>query len=239
VAVLGALAAGPLVHQLPLRLPGHGVLAGPGDRGQAWSPGILAAVAGEADRLRARSRPSARPGHGLSQGHRPKASGRHHRPAPAGAAPAGAAPAGAAPPVRCPASGPLLPAHLTAIVRYLMRHGYTGVAAAGIAGNIYQESGGNPESVGEDGGGLIGWTPLPAGFVTGNPPADLRTQLAALLAYDQRWAGYLPELNAAASPAAAAGIYLNDFERASLPAAGTREAAAGAVAAACGLGTSR
>ena len=47
-------------------------------------------------------------------------------------------------------------------------------AAAGIAGNIYQESKGNPESVGSGGGGLIGWTPLPSGFVTGNVQADLQ-----------------------------------------------------------------
>jgi len=37
-----------------------------------------------------------------------------------------------------------------------------GNAAAGIAGNIYQESGGNPEFRRRTaGGGLIGWTPLP------------------------------------------------------------------------------
>jgi hypothetical protein len=40
---------------------------------------------------------------------------------------------------------------------------------------------------------------------------------------------------AAASPAAAADIYVTDFERAGVPAAGTREAAATAVAAACGI----
>jgi hypothetical protein len=68
----------------------------------------------------------------------------------------------------------MLPANYAAIVGYLTAHGYTGIAAAGIAGNIYQESMGNPESVGSGGGGLIGWTPLPVGFVTGNPAADLR-----------------------------------------------------------------
>ena len=31
---------------------------------------------------------------------------------------------------------------------------------------MQQESGGNPESVGDGGGGLIGWTPLPGGYVT-------------------------------------------------------------------------
>jgi LysM repeat protein len=132
------------------------------------------------------------------------------------------------------ASG-MVPANYAAIVGFLTAHGYTGNAAAGIAGNIWQESGGNPESVGDGGGGLIGWTPLPGGYVTGNPAADLQTQLAAILTFNQIWAQYIPALNAASSPAAAADIYVTDFERAGIPAAGTREAAAQAVAAACGI----
>jgi hypothetical protein len=132
-------------------------------------------------------------------------------------------------------AGGMLPANYATIVSFLVAHGYTGNAAAGIVGNIYQESGGNPESVGTGGGGLIGWTPLPAGYVTGNPAADLQTQLSAILAFNQIWAQYIPALNAAATPAQAADIYVTDFERAGIPAAGNREAAAAAVAAACGL----
>jgi len=109
------------------------------------------------------------------------------------------------------------------------------MAAVGIAGNIYQESKGYPESVGSGGGGLIGWTPLPAGFVTGNAAADLRTQLAALLTYNQGWAQYVPMLNAATSPTNAAYIYMEYFERPGLPAAANREGAAAAVAQACGI----
>jgi Phage tail lysozyme len=135
----------------------------------------------------------------------------------------------------CTGTGSLLPANYAAIVSFLTAHGYTGIAAAGIAGNIYQESGGNPESMGSGGGGLIGWTPLPAGMVTGNPAADLQTQLAAILTFNQQWAQYLPALNAAATPAQAADIYVTDFERAGIPAFGNREASAAAVAAACGL----
>lgn len=135
----------------------------------------------------------------------------------------------------CSGSGGILPANYEAIVRFLMGHGYTGLAAAGIAGNIYRESLGNPESVGTGGGGLIGWTPLPSGFVTGNPAADLRTQLSALLTYNQQWSQYLPALNAATSATQAADIYMNDFERPGVPAASEREAAAVAVAAACHL----
>ncbi|HEX9353215.1 MAG TPA: phage tail tip lysozyme [Streptosporangiaceae bacterium] len=132
------------------------------------------------------------------------------------------------------ASG-MVPANYAAIVNFLTSHGYTGNAAAGIAGNIWQESGGNPESVGDGGGGLIGWTPLPGGYVTGNPSADLQTQLAAILTFNQIWSQYIPALNAASSPAAAAAIYVTDFERAGIPAVGNREAAAGAVASACGI----
>ena len=137
--------------------------------------------------------------------------------------------------LRCTGTSGMLPRNYAAIVTFLTEHGYSRMAAAGIAGNMYQESGGNPESVGTGGGGLIGFTPLPAGYVTGNPAADLQTQLKAVLAYDQQWAQYIPALNAATTPTQAADIYMNDFERPGLPAAYNREAAANAVAVACGF----
>jgi hypothetical protein len=146
-----------------------------------------------------------------------------------------AAPAPAAKTLSCNLSGGMLPDNVTAIVTFLLAHGYSDNAAAGIAGNMYQESKGNPESEGMGGGGLIGFTPLPAGYVTGNPSADLQTQLEAVLTYNQQWSGYLPELNGAASPADAASIYVTDFERAGIPAASTREASAEDVASACGI----
>ena len=157
-----------------------------------------------------------------------------YRPRHAGAS-AHASRAAAAGSVTCSAAQGMVPANYAAIVRFLTAHGYTGIAAAGVAGNIFQESEGNPESVGSGGGGLIGWTPLPSGFVTGNPAADLQTQLNALLTYNQGWSQFLPPLNAATSATEAADIYMNDFERPGIPAAGNREAAAEAVAAACGL----
>jgi hypothetical protein len=137
--------------------------------------------------------------------------------------------------IRCTGTSGMLPANYGAIVDYLTGHGYTALAAAGVAGNIYQESRGNPESVGTGGGGLIGWTPLPAGFVTGNVAADLQTQLAALLTYNQQWAQYIPTLNAATSATDAAYIYMTYFERPGIPAAYNREGAAAAVAQACGI----
>jgi hypothetical protein len=155
---------------------------------------------------------------------------------PAAAAPTTPAPSPAA--LTCGTAGGtgMLPANYATIVDFLITHGYTKMAAVGIAGNIYQESEGNPESVGTGGGGLIGWTPLPAGFVTGNPAADLQTQLTALLSYNQQWAQYLPALNAATSATQAADIYMNYFERPGIPAAANREGAANAVAQACGFG---
>jgi hypothetical protein len=137
--------------------------------------------------------------------------------------------------MRCTGTSGMLPQNYATIVIFLTTHGYTKMAAAGIAGNIYQESVGNPESVGTGGGGLIGWTPLPPGFVTGNPAADLHTQLEALLTYNQQWAQYIPALNAATSPTQAADIYMNYFERPGIPAAYNRESAAAAVASACGF----
>jgi hypothetical protein len=154
--------------------------------------------------------------------------------APAASSPATTKPA-AATTLSCNLSYSLLPDNVTPIVSFLLANGYTDNAAAGIAGNIYQESKGNPESEGMGGGGLIGWTPLPSGFVTGNASADLQTQLNALLTYNQGWAQFVPALNAAASPAAAADIYVTDFERAGIPAASTREASATNVASACGI----
>jgi Phage tail lysozyme len=131
----------------------------------------------------------------------------------------------------CTGSGGLLPQHYAKIVHFLTRNGYARLAAAGIAGNIYQESGGDPES----GGGLIGWTPLPSGLVTGSVAADLRAQLVALLAFNKGWSQYLPELNAASTAAAAADIYMVHFERPGIPASSRREASATAVAQACGM----
>jgi hypothetical protein len=151
-----------------------------------------------------------------------------------------AAPAPSSPPPTCSGAGGvagtgMLPLNYATIVNFLVANGYSPMGAVGVAGNIYQESGGNPESVGTGGGGLIGWTPLPAGFVTGNPAADLQTQLSALLSYNQEWAEYIPALNAATSPTEAADIYMNDFERPGDPEAANREGAAVAVAQACGI----
>ncbi len=129
----------------------------------------------------------------------------------------------------------LLPLNYVTIVNFLVGNGYTSIAAAGIAGNIYQESGGNPESGDAAAGGLIGWTPLPSGYITGDPSADLQTQLAGLLVFNDNLSEFLPALNAATTPADAAYVYMTDFERPGFPAASNREDSAIAVAATCGF----
>ncbi|MHB1818649.1 MAG: phage tail tip lysozyme [Streptosporangiaceae bacterium] len=179
------------------------------------------------------AREAARRAH-LAAARRAAASLAAHRAAVRAAAAAAAAAAAHGPSCTGPVTGPV-PQNYGAIVDFLATHGYSGLAAAGIAGNIYQESMGNPESVGSGGGGLIGWTPLPGGFVTGNPAADLQTQLQALLTYNQQWSQYVPMLNAATSATQAAYIYMTYFERPGIPAAANREAAAAAVATACHL----
>ncbi|MGH3211431.1 MAG: phage tail tip lysozyme [Trebonia sp.] len=168
---------------------------------------------------------------------KPTAAATHAAAATSAPATQAAAPAtkAAATTLSCNLSYSMLPDNVTAIVSFLLANGYTDNAAAGIAGNMYQESKGDPESEGMGGGGLIGFTPLPSGYVTGNPATDLQTQLNAVLTYNQGWASYLPALNAAASPADAAYIYVTDFERAGIPAASTREASADNVASACGI----
>lgn len=116
------------------------------------------------------------------------------------------------------ASVSVTPGDLVSYARFFVQHGYSRAAAAGIAGDIYGESGGNPESVGSGGGGLIGWTPLSSAapnpnIVTGNPAQDAAVQLGDILTYNQVWAQFLPQLNAAPDPVTAGDIYSQDFER--------------------------
>jgi hypothetical protein len=210
--------------------PGTASTLGAGGQRVAASTMINAAVAARASAVHAVAHTAAKA--------RPAASAARS-PAVTPARPAAHASATASRPaasrLSCDLNYSLLPMNVTAIVSFLLAHGYSDNAAAGIAGNIYQESKGDPESVGMGGGGLIGWTPLRAGFITGNPAADLQTQLAAILDYNEGWSSYLPALNSAASPASAAYIYVTDFERAGIPAAATREASAANVASACGI----
>ena len=258
-AVAATLAAGTAAYALTSGGQPHSVAAERGDVVGLWQPdrhGWLRRGQRERGRCpadpdrqgqREQRRPRGREAHRQGEpepqadrgtvGRRDARRGGDQAPATQAAAPASSAPAtkAAATTLSCNLSYGMLPDNVTAIVSFLLANGYSDNAAAGIAGNMYQESKGDPESEGMGGGGLIGFTPLPAGYVTGNPATDLQTQLSAVLTYNQGWASYLPALNAAASPAAAADIYVTDFERAGIPAASTREASAENVASACGI----
>jgi hypothetical protein len=263
VAVVGALAAVPQVRDLAISTI-NGVTAGPGQVAHGTSAGQVAGDAvGNAESVKASTylprhavrSASAEPAQGrrTSTGesgvpaHRPA---RHHSstppPQPGSTSPSpvsSSTPGTVSTPgtsgshsvPRCTGTAGMLPENYATIVDFLVQHGYSDFAAAGIAGNMYQESKGDPESVGSGGGGLIGFTPLPPGYVTGNPAADLQTQLNAVLTYNQQWSQFIPALNAATSAVEAADIYMNDFERPGIPAAANREGAAQAVAAACGI----
>lgn len=138
------------------------------------------------------------------------------------------------------ASG-MLPANYNTIFQYLRGRGLSASAASGVLGNIWQESQGNPESVGSGGGGLIGWTPLGsahpvADIVTGSCSRDLAVQMEDVVQYIET-NGSIGNMNAYSSPASAAEHFMAQYERC-LPSAcapGNRELAAEAVARAEGF----
>ena len=110
--------------------------------------------------------------------------------------------------------------NLLAIAQYLVQNGYSKAAAAGVASCVDGESGGNPESVGSGGGGLIGWTPLSSAapnpnVITGNAAQDMMTQLADILYYDSTEIGQslVAQLNTNTDPVAAADFYSQNFEK--------------------------
>ena len=110
--------------------------------------------------------------------------------------------------------------NVLAIGQYLVDNGYSKAAAAGVASCVDGESGANPESEGDGGGGLIGWTPLgsaepDANIVTGDVSADMMTQLADILYYNSHEIGQsqVDELNSQTDPVAAADFYSQNFEK--------------------------
>ena len=110
--------------------------------------------------------------------------------------------------------------NLLAVAQYLVEHGYSDAAAAGIASCVDGESGGNPESVGSGGGGLIGWTPISSAapnpnIITGNAAQDMMTQLADVLYYNSTEIGesLVVQLNSNTDPVAAADFFSQNFEK--------------------------
>ena len=128
-------------------------------------------------------------------------------------------------------TGPFLNAQ--AIYRGLLAMGLNANAAAGVAGNIYQESHGNPQSPSPAGGGLFGETIANKGSATGG---SLSEQLSALAQYIKA-NGSVADINAHAStPKEAADYFSSKYERPGIPALSNREAAAEWTAAAAQSG---
>jgi hypothetical protein len=95
-----------------------------------------------------------------------------------------------------------IPENAKAIYTFLTGAGFSDNAAAGILGNIEQESGGNPHS---PSGGLI--------QILGQSGGDLKEQLQATMAYI-RANGSVKDINAhATSPSAAALYFSTKYER--------------------------
>jgi hypothetical protein len=109
--------------------------------------------------------------------------------------------------------------NMVEVAEYLMQHGYSPAAAAGVAGDIAGESSGNPEAVGSGGAGLIGWTPPSKAapyqpIVSGNAQQDFDRQLPDIVYYNsQQGMDSLRQLNAQTDPVAAANYYSSAFER--------------------------
>lgn len=105
------------------------------------------------------------------------------------------------------------------IATYLVAHGYSKAAAAGIAACVAGESGGDPDQLqigGGGGGGLIQWTPYQASHVpiTGNRQRDFNAQLPLILKYNSgQGAASIQQLNSISDPAEAAKFYSENFER--------------------------
>jgi LysM repeat protein len=109
---------------------------------------------------------------------------------------------------------------LLAVAQFLEENGYSKAAAAGVASCVDGESGGNPESVGSGGGGLIGWTPIGSAspnsnIITGNAAQDMMTQLQDILFYNSNEIGQaqVTQLNGISDPLEAADFYSQNFEK--------------------------
>lgn len=104
-----------------------------------------------------------------------------------------------------------IPANAKTIYAYLLGHGATPNAAAGILGNIEQESGGNPSAgVWPNNYGIIQWTPASNYF---NSPPSLAQQLAGMLSYINGNGGMGPINAHADTPQDAALYFSQKYER--------------------------
>lgn len=105
-------------------------------------------------------------------------------------------------------------ANAEAIFQGLTSGGLTPVAAAGVLGNIEAESGGDLDSVGSGGGGLLGYTPISSAPPGGAPGQPLSAQISAALAYIQNsYPGGIAQLDSFTDPNAAGQSFAQYGER--------------------------
>ena len=137
-----------------------------------------------------------------------------------------------------PGPGGAASAGLISVAQYLIAHGASKAAAAGIGGVIAGESGGNPEILeagGGGGAGIMQWTPASSAapyqpIITGNVGKDMATQLADMMYYISQRGG-LGSINAAAASGTLAGAMAaaGVFSRMEAPAVPGSDIDAGAV----------
>lgn len=92
------------------------------------------------------------------------------------------------------------------LMKYLEANGLTRVAAAGVVGNLRQESSLNPNA---PGGGLAQWQ-APRGPSSWTLPAQLDYLVTDL---HTNYSGLVDQLNQAASPQQAAVLFQNGYEK--------------------------
>jgi hypothetical protein len=117
----------------------------------------------------------------------------------------------------------------TAVANELARHGANRTAIAGILGNAWRESRMDPRSEGTGGGGLWGFTSGAVSLANlkragGGRWSDPTFQTDFMLAHGG--SALIGKLNRAASPEAAARIFMEAWERPGVPALGQRESGA-------------
>jgi hypothetical protein len=115
-------------------------------------------------------------------------------------------------------SGGYYMTNLLRLAQFLVSNGYSRTAAAGVAGAVAGESGGDPESTSPDAAGLIQWTPpskaAPAApVVTGDPQTDFDNQLTDILHYNNTNGNVEALKKLSGDPVAASDYYSQNFER--------------------------
>lgn len=107
-----------------------------------------------------------------------------------------------------------IPANAEALFTGLVQGGLTPVAASGVLGNIEAESGGDLNSVGDGGGGLLGYTPISSAPPGGAPGSPIGQQITAAIAYIQAdYPGGISALNAILDPGTAGSDFAHYGER--------------------------